>query len=179
MDHKGTIQLETERLILRRVTMDDVESAFKNWVNDERVTLFLTWQSHGNTSVTKKVFGAWVDSYASNETYQWVIVPKDFGEPIGTITGMRIDNVNNKLEIGYCIGYDFWGKGYTAEALKRVISFFFTEVKADRIVARHAKENPNSGKVMQKAGMKYVTTLPKADTCNYGVVDTVVYEILK
>ena len=179
MEHKGTICLETERLILRRVTMADVQPAFKNWVYDERVTKFLTWPPHDNPGVTEQVFRSWVEQYDNDEYYQWVIVPKDLGEPIGTISGIRIDNVENKLEIGYCIGYDFWGKGYMPEALKRIIAFFFNDVKADKIIARHAKENPNSGKVMVKAGMKYFKTLPQGGQCNYGIVDILCYEINK
>ena len=177
MEHKGTIRLETERLILRRVSLGDVKPAFKNWVNDERVTRFLTWQPHGDESVTEEVFKSWVGSYEKKDFYLWAIVPKDLGEPIGTISGQHIVEEENRLEIGYCIGYDFWGKGYMPEALKKVIEFLFTEVKPTRIIARHAKENPNSGRVMQKAGMKYVTTLPKAGECNYGKVDLLIYDI--
>ena len=65
------------------------------------------------------------------------------------------------------------------EALKRIIAFFFNDVKADKIIARHAKENPNSGKVMVKAGMKYFKTLPQGGQCNYGIVDILCYEINK
>lgn len=41
MEHKGTIRIETERLLLRQITMDDVEAAFRNWESDDRVTEFL------------------------------------------------------------------------------------------------------------------------------------------
>ena len=41
MDHKGTKRIETERLILRKFTPDDVDSAFHNWTNDASVTQFL------------------------------------------------------------------------------------------------------------------------------------------
>lgn len=179
MEHKGTVRLETERLILRRVTMTDVEPAFKNWVTDERVTRFLTWQPHESVAVTEQIFRAWIEDYSSEEHYLWAIVPKDLGEPIGTISGVRIFNEEERIDMGYCIGYDFWGKGYVAEALKRIIEFFFTEVKAKRIVALYDKNNPNSGRVMQKAGMKYFATLPQCGTNNQGTVDLVAYEILK
>lgn len=177
MEHKGTVQLETERLILRRATESDVKPAFKNWVNDERVTLFLTWQPHGTESITEQVFNSWISKYQNADYYQWIIELKDLGEPIGTISGHHIDEVEQKIEIGYCIGYDFWGKGYMPEALKKVIEFLFNEVRPSKIVARHAKENPNSGKVMQKAGMKYFKTLPQGGHCNYGIVDMLCYEI--
>ena len=46
LTHKGTIQLETERLILRRFTSADDTTMFNNWANDPEVTKYLTWQTH-------------------------------------------------------------------------------------------------------------------------------------
>jgi len=179
VEHKGTIRLETERLILRRVSLGDVKPAFKNWVNDERVTRFLTWQPHGDESVTEEVFKSWVGSYEKKDFYQWVIVPKCLGEPIGTISGIRPNDEEKIIEIGYCIGYDFWGKGYTAEALKKVLAFLMDDVGYETIYAKHASANPNSGKVMQKAGMNYKWMKEKADVVNCGAIDVVCYEIKK
>lgn len=48
MTHKGTVMLETERLILRRFVAEDAEAMFRNWVNDPEVTRYLTWQPHGS-----------------------------------------------------------------------------------------------------------------------------------
>ncbi|MDU5530855.1 MAG: hypothetical protein E6066_01275 [Oscillospiraceae bacterium] len=41
MQHKGTVRLETDRLILRRFRLDDSGAAFQNWTSDKRVTEFL------------------------------------------------------------------------------------------------------------------------------------------
>ena len=46
MEQLGTIQLETERLILRRFTLSDAEAIYKNWTSDDAVTQYLTWQTH-------------------------------------------------------------------------------------------------------------------------------------
>ncbi len=179
MNHLGSLTLETERLVLRKVTLEDARFAFKNWVIDERVTKFLTWQPHASVNETEKVFGAWVEKYARPDFYQWVIVPKDLGEPIGTISGIRPNDEEKIIEIGYCIGYDFWGKGYTAEALKKVLAFLMDDVGYETIYAKHASANPNSGKVMQKAGMNYKWMKEKADVVNCGAIDVVCYEIKK
>ena len=45
MNHKGTIKIETDRLILRRFTIDDAPDMFKNWASDPEVTKFLSWYS--------------------------------------------------------------------------------------------------------------------------------------
>lgn len=61
--------------------------------------------------------------------------------------------------IGYCIGEKWWHQGITSEALQHVINFLIDEVGMNRIEAVHDSQNPNSGKVMKKCGMKYEGTL--------------------
>lgn len=55
-------------------------------------------------------------------------------------------------EIGYNLGKKYWGKGYTTEAMRTVINFAKAELNLTQIVGRYAKENPASGKVMDKLG---------------------------
>jgi ribosomal-protein-alanine N-acetyltransferase len=61
--------------------------------------------------------------------------------------------------MGYCISDDYWHQGYTSEALARVMEFLFDEIGYNRISAIHDVNNPNSGAVMKKCGMKYEGTL--------------------
>lgn len=63
MNHKGTIQLETERLILRRFTIDDAPAMYKNWASDPEVTKFMTWPTHKDVGVSKWVLDSWIPSY--------------------------------------------------------------------------------------------------------------------
>lgn len=71
-------------------------------------------------------------------------------------------------EIGYNLGKKYWSKGYTTEAMKRVIEFAMEELKLSQIVGRYAKENPASGRVMTKLGFKYEKDIPYE--CNNGAV---------
>ena len=66
--HKGTITLETPRLILRRAQIADAEAMFRNWANDPDVTKYLTWPPHGDVVVTEKVLTNWVDSIKRTTT---------------------------------------------------------------------------------------------------------------
>lgn len=174
--HHGTVKLETERLSLRQFTLEDAPSMYKNWANDERVSHFLTWPAHSSVEITKSVLSSWISQYDQGDFYQWIIVLKDSGESIGNISFTKVDQKTNTAEIGYCIGYNYWGHGYVAEALKEVISYLFKE-GYDLVRARHDLNNPRSGKVMKKAGMIYEGTLRKFSTYNQGVVDTVFYSI--
>ena len=69
MNHKGTIQIETERLILRRFTIDDAPAMFKNWASDPEVTKFMTWPTHKDVGVSRWVLDSWLPSYEKNDYY--------------------------------------------------------------------------------------------------------------
>ena len=179
MIHKGTVRLETERLILRQFTRTDAAAMFRNWANDERVTRYLTWPAHSDVSVSEEIVSMWENSYADPASYQWAIELKELGEPIGSISVTRFVESVDSFEIGYCIGFDWWHKGITSEALRAVIAFLFDEVGAGRVEALHDTENANSGAVMRKCGMRYEGTLRKAARCNRGIVDVCLYSILR
>ena len=85
MEHQGTKTIETERLILRKFTADDLSAIFHNWTSDEKVTEFLRWPTHKSIDITKRVLESWLLEYEKPDFYQWAIIPKEIGEPIGTM----------------------------------------------------------------------------------------------
>lgn len=149
MNHIGTQRIETERIILRPFTMEDAQLMYDNWASDPTVTHFLTWPTHANVDVTRDILRQW--THLPPNEYQWCI--EIDGEPRGSIGTVSIDEENGTLEIGYCLSQACWGKGYMPEVVHAVIQFLFDKVGAKRILAKHDVENPNSGKVMKKAGM--------------------------
>ena len=177
LTHKGTQTIETDRLILRRATVDDAEAMFRNWANDADVTKYLTWPPHSTVEVTEKLLASWVANYESNAYYQWLIVPKELGEPIGSILASTVGRAES-AHIGYCIGKAWWHQGYMTEALQAVMDFLFDNVGYHRIEAMHDPNNPNSGKVMAKCGMKYEGTLRQSDRNNQGICDACYYGLL-
>ncbi len=178
MQHKGTVRIETERLILRRFERDDLEAMFRNWASDEKVTEFLRWKAHENISVSKEILDIWLGDYQNDNFYQWAIELKEIQEPIGTISVVDMDERTEKVHIGYCIGSKWWHKGYTSEALAAIIPFFFYEVGVVRIESQHDPNNPHSGNVMKKCGLIYEGTLKKADWSNRGIVDACMYGLV-
>ena len=68
-----------------------------------------------------------------------------------------------------------WGKGYTPEAATKVLDILFDEVGANCVYAGHDVNNPNSGRVMQKIGMKYEGILRQFGKNNQGIVDCARY----
>lgn len=155
MNHFGTVRLETERLILRQFLPEDAEPMFRNWAGDPAVTKYLTWPAHQSLSVTQMVVKSWIENYADPKYYQWAVELKAIAEPIGSISGVKIEEAIGSVEIGYCIGRAWWGQGLVAEAVQALFDFYFEQVGVDRIEACHHPDNPNSGRVMQKCGMLY------------------------
>ena len=179
MNHSGTRRLETERLVLRRLTASDADKVFKNWVSDPEVTRFLTWPPHTDLSVTRRLAALWAEEAKKPDFYQWAIEPKDLGEPIGSISVVALVEERDIVSIGYCIGRKWWHQGITSEAFEAVIRYMFDEVGVNRLEARHNVNNPNSGGVMRKCGLTYEGTLRQAATDNTGVMDLSVWSILR
>ena len=180
MNHIGTKVIETERLILRPFTLEDAQPMFDNWASDPEVSKYVTWPAHESVDVTKMLLEDWVTRYEKMDNYSWAITLKEKGdEPIGNISAVPVDDHTESVEIGYCMGRAWWGKSVMAEALKAVIDFFMAEVGANRVYARHDTANPNSGRVMKKAGMTFEGVLRRSGRNNQGIVDLAYYSILR
>lgn len=178
MKHLGTKRLETPRLILRPFVAEDAQAMYDHWASDGEVTKYLTWPTHSSVEISAMVLADWLSHYGEENYYQWAIVPKDLGKPIGSMAVVNQKDAVRSVEIGYCIGKAWWHKGYTSEALAAVMDFFFDEVGVNRVEARHDTNNPNSGAVMKKCGMQLEGILRQSDRNNQGIVDAAVYSIL-
>ncbi len=180
MKNSGTQRIETDRLILRRYVIEDADAMYKSWASDSEVTKFLTWQPHSSVEVSRGIIENWLKEYSDEKYYQWAIVLKDNGnEPIGDISVGQVNEDISMVHIGYCLGRAWWRRGIMSEALKAVMDFMFDTVEVNRVEARHDPRNPNSGKVMQKCGMKYEGTLRSADRNNQGICDACYYALLR
>lgn len=179
MNHKGTKRIETKRLILRPFRMEDADPMYRNWASDPEVTRYLTWNTHTSVEISKQILADWIESYSDPANYQWAIELKEINEPIGSIAAVEMNENTEAATIGYCIGRKWWGQGIMAEALHAVISFFFEEVGVRCVNACHDPRNPNSGKVMQKCGMKLEGTRRQVGFNNQGICDEVWHSILQ
>lgn len=178
MKHGGTVRLETERLVLRRFTVEDAGAMFRNWASDPAVTEFLTWPPHDSEDVTRQLLRVWVGEYEKPDNYQWAIELKAVGEPIGSLSIVRMNENIDEMELGWCIGKRWWGQGVMPEAAGAVLKYLFETVGVNRMAALHAVDNPMSGRVMQKLGMVKEGVLRQASRSNRGLEDVVQYSLL-
>ena len=159
MNNKGTLKLETERLLLRKGTVDDSINIYNNYGKDSLVSKYVVWDTHKSIKDAEYLMKKWEESYEDLSSYKWLVIEKESNEVIGSITAVKVDEANNTVALGYCFGSKWWNKGYATETLKRVIKFFFEDVCVETIYASHLVDNKASGRVMQKAGMIFEGTL--------------------
>lgn len=146
----NTPKLETERLILRKFTEEDIEALFFI-LRDEEVNRFLPWYPMRTLEETKKFYEErYASNYAQSQAYAYAICIKEDNFPIGYI---KVD-MDESYDLGYGLRKEFWHEGIVTEAGKAVVG----QVKKDGlpyITATHDRNNPRSGNVMQKLGMTY------------------------
>jgi ribosomal-protein-alanine N-acetyltransferase len=179
LNHKGTDNIKTERLLLRRFELSDAEPMFKNWASDHEVFKYLRGKCQKDIGETKAIIQARIEKYQNPAFYHWIITLKDSKEQMGTIGLFIVNEIDECGEVAYCIGRKFNGNGYTTEALQNVLKFAFEEIGFNRIEACHAINNPASGRVMQKAGMRFEGMARQKYRSSLGFEDSNMYAMLK
>lgn len=159
MNHKGTQNIETQRLILRPFKEADAKAMYENWASDPEVVRYLTWNVHPSAEFTKELLNIWEAQYESPKIYNWTIELKQTSQVIGGISIVGMSEETSSCEVGYCLSREHWGVGITTEALKAIIPYLFEAVGFEKITAKHDVQNVASGKVMLKSGMRFDTTL--------------------
>lgn len=146
----NTPLLQTERLILRKFTDQDMDALFFI-LKDEEANRFLPWYPLKNLDETKRFYeNRYVSEYARPQGYAYAVCLKEDNFPIGYI---KVD-MEEPHDLGYGLRKEFWHRGIATEAGRAVLE----QVKKDGlpyITATHDRENPKSGNVMKKLGMQY------------------------
>lgn len=150
LNHAGTQEVRTERLILRRFKKDDYQDMFV-WTSNPEVVKYLSYYPHETIEVSKEIAEMWVNAYESLETYNWAIEYE--GKVIGNISIVSMDNQCFTCHLGWQIDVPYWNRGIMTEAAKAVLDYLFEVVGFDRIASGHDTRNIGSGRVMQKIGM--------------------------
>ncbi|MBO0441153.1 GNAT family N-acetyltransferase [Candidatus Enterococcus ikei] len=148
--------LETERLKLRPVTLNDVEDMYE-YASDETTCRYV-FPIHQTVKDTKENIANY---FLFAPLGKYGIELKATGKLIGTVD-LRVENQHNIAEIGYALNKDFWGVGYVPEAATELLRLGFEELQLMRIFAIHDIDNPQSGRVMEKIGMKIEGKVPNA-----------------
>lgn len=152
--NRGTQNIETERLLLRKFKKEDALSFYKLVGSDTNVVKYVVWNVHKDVSVTSRAIENWIEKYNNDYIYYWSVELKETNEVIGSISCVNVDTKNMTCELGYVFSSREWNKGIATETLKNVIKYL-KEEGFITIYAEHLSLNSASGRVMQKAGMEY------------------------
>ncbi len=170
-------ELETERLLLRKMRPDDAEAMFAYASNPE-VTRYVLWETHGSMKESEDFLRSASEGYERGDFGGWGVVLKASGAFVGTC-GMEPAPEHSRAELGYVLAREHWGRGLMPEAVRRVIRFCFERMGLNRVEARCIAENTPSARVMEKAGMSYEGTLREREYIKGAHRDMKMYSILR
>lgn len=174
---KDLPEVHTKRLRLRKIKIEDAKDLFY-YGSDEEVTRNVTWYPYKNVKEAEEFIRIIWSFYEAGEAAPWAIEHKETGKMIGTVGFGNMEKRHFTGEIAYALSRDFWGEGYTTEAVREVIRIGFEELDLIRIAARCIPENKASARVMQKVGMTYEGTLRKVAFIKEKNRDLKTYSIL-
>lgn len=178
INHTGTIPLESERLLFRKTTKDDIDEFFFIQLNPN-LRRYLGMTKVGNNLIkNRKFFDESV--YDNKDFYRWTIVKKEDNKILGCIYLNIHDKKAKTAGIDYWIREDEWGCGYVTEAAQRILEFAFDTLNLNRIESCGAKDNPGTWKVMEHIGLKYEGERQSGAFYYYGgLTDLVMYGITR
>jgi RimJ/RimL family protein N-acetyltransferase len=142
--------LETERLVLRQFTMDDLDELFRLRADPE-VMRYIGDQSRERVA---QRLGYYISHYDSHGFGMWAVMHKRTGTMIGWCGLVFLDETP-EVEVGYGVARDYWGQGLMTEAAHASLRYGFEKIGLERIVAVAMPENLASRRIMEKLGMRF------------------------
>jgi len=156
-NYRGLFQsppiLDTPRLTLRPVTLKDERDMYRCCCDPE-VSRHVLWDTHQSMRDTRATIRSILKDYRAGVPASLAIVRKSDHRMIGTMGFMCVDCDNRCGEVGYSIARDCWNQGYATEALTALLHYGFDTLRLNRIEAMFETDNPASGRVMEKCGMR-------------------------
>lgn len=154
---KPDAEIFTERLRLRPPSLEDAEPIFHRYGQDAEVCRYMSWRPHRSVDDTLEFLNRIVADNAAGRSEGYLIFAKHTGELLGSVGG-GIDG--HRMQFGYLIARDAWGRGYATEAATAFLSAAFGKNPSLlRIQAYCDVKNPRSAHVLEKAGLSLEGTL--------------------
>ncbi|HBC90047.1 MAG TPA: N-acetyltransferase [Lactococcus sp.] len=170
---------ETERLVFRKIELSDKEDMFE-YASDPEVVRYVTFPEHKSLEMTEESI---VNYFIPNRLICWGVVDKQSGKMIGTID-LRLEG--DQAIFGWVLNRKFWGRGLMPEAAAYLRDLAFNQLEVQVITAEHDAENPKSGRVMEKIGMRkigqvytYIAKEKRSVLCDYWALTKAEYQALR
>ena len=152
------IVIETERLLLREITLDDQEALFRLH-SDPSVQKYTGEPVVKSIDEIKKAIENRILGYKKYGYGRWATILKSGNQFVGW-AGLAYLPEFDEIDLGYRFLPEFWGKGLATEASRAILNYGFNTLKLKKIVAIAMKENKASIRVMEKVGMQFEKFAP-------------------
>jgi len=171
--------IKTERLLLRKLTIQDSNDMFEFTSNENCIT-YLSWEAHKEKDQALKFIKNTLLEYESRKTrFTWGIELISENKLIGVISIFDISYTNKRVEVSYILNPDYQSKGYMKETLNLLIHFIFNQTDFRRIQARCSEDNISSEKLMKSVSMQFEGKLREFWNIKGLFKDVLIYSIIK
>ncbi len=150
----SSLPLESERLILRYIHMDDAYDMYE-YAAREEVCEYLLWSPHLNLSATEGYIEFLQKRYKKGLYADWAVVLKDSGKMIGTCGYANINGKEKSCEIGYVLSPTYQKMGYMTEAVNAVLKLSIDVLELKKATLRIISENVASVNLAKRLGFKH------------------------
>jgi len=172
-------QLETNRLIMREMTLDDVEFYFRHFNND-KIVGGSCFPGPKTLEAAKEELELYcITPFKGNRGIRWGIVRKGGDKLIGTCGYYDWNKTVRRAEIGYDLDPAHWGQGIITEALCAVLKYGFEKMGLNRVQAIIDSKNIRSMKLVHRLGFKKEGILRQRSYFNGQFLDDVCFSLLK
>lgn len=172
------MQLYTERLVLRDITMEDQQDIF-DYRSDAEANKFQGWIPETLEEVESFILRNTKEFNQPESWYQLLITDKETKMVIGDIGVHFTGDENAQVELGITLNTSFQGKGYASEALKGIIGYLFNDLHKHRITASVDSDNTASILLMERIGLRKEGHFVKSLFWKNKWVDDIIYAVLR
>lgn len=162
--------LETDRLILRPIGLNDTRDMFE-YVRDAETMVYI-FDPHTSIQQTEE----FIANYYMEQPLGFYALEHKLDQKLIGVIEFRIKDKKNEGEIGYMLNKDYWRQGYTTEAVAKIIAFGFEVLQLDYFISGHDVGNDSSAGLLKKIGFLQKSITKGAYEANGQMIDVVNYK---
>lgn len=178
MDSNTLPIITTERLVLRWVSENDIDSLFEVF-SDPQVMRYWSTPPFTDREAAVQLQREIATGNENNTAIKWGLALRDSDRLIGTTTLFNLNLDNGRAELGYAMGRAHWGKGYMNEALEALLHHAFEVMELRRLEADVDPRNTTSIRTLERLGFQKEGYLRERWHVNGEIQDALFYGLLR
>lgn len=172
-------ELESDRLVLRKITSQDAAELYEIYSNKEVMLYFDDRGAFESMSEAEEMAKGYEEGLKNKWEMRWGIVLKETGKLIGTCGFHAISDYDKRVEVGYDLNREYWGQKIMTESLSLIFSFAFDVSDVNRIEAFIEPPNTGSRVLLEKLGFTLEGTLRQHEMCRGELIDIQILGLLR